>query len=76
MFNTIILAKAEVLAAKVEEEIRFAAAKEILQRQPKGQISQEALEACTEADAAMDRLRTKLTLLQAAVRRFEQLQSN
>jgi hypothetical protein len=69
MFGTLVAAKRKFLAAYAEEQIRFALAKELLQQQPKTQITQEALIACVEADEAMDRL-------EAAIRRVEQLQSN
>ena len=69
MFTTIIAAKRELLVAYAEEQIRFAAAKELLEAQLKAKISQETLIACAEADEAMDRL-------QAAIQRVEQLKSN
>ena len=67
--TAIITARQELLAVLAEEQIRFAAAKELLAAQPEAEISQEALVACAEADEAMDRLH-------AAIRRVEQLQTN
>jgi hypothetical protein len=67
--TTLITARQELLAVLAEEQIRFAAAKELLAAQPEAEISQEALVACAEADEAMDRLH-------AAILRVERLQTN
>ena len=65
----LVTAKRECLAASTKEQVLFAIAKELLQRQLKARISKEAVIACAEADEAMDKL-------QAAILRVEQLQSN